>query len=192
MMKYYLMAPGPSMIPERILLEMAKPIIHHRTRQFEAVMESVRKGLKTLFQTKNEVLVQASVGSGGMESAIVNCFSPGDKVVVVRSGKFGERWSDICKTYGLNVIDLDVPWGEALNVKKLEEHLETQKDIKGVFSQACETSTGVFHPVDEIGKLVKKYPNTLLLIDAITALGITDIKTDEWGVDVMVTGSQKA
>src|SRR5882724_10315704 len=119
-MKYYLMAPGPSMIPERILLEMAKPIIHHRTRAFEAVMEKVRRQLKGVFQTKNEVLLQASVGSGAMEAAIVNCFSPGDKVIAVKSGKFGERWSDQCKAYGLQVLDLDVPWGEAVQVSSVE------------------------------------------------------------------------
>src|SRR2546430_2266955 len=105
MKKYYLMAPGPSMIPERILLEMAKPIVHHRTKAFEAVMEKVRRQLKEVFQTKNEVLLQASVGSGGMEAAVVNCFSPGDKVLVVKSGKFGERWSEQCKKYSLEVVD---------------------------------------------------------------------------------------
>src|ERR1039457_2760927 len=102
------MAPGPSMIPEKVLLEMAKPIVHHRTKSFEAVIERVRSQLKWLFQTKNEVLLQASVGSGGLEAAIVNCFSSGDKVIVVRSGKFGERWSEQCKAYGLKVVDLDV------------------------------------------------------------------------------------
>jgi len=192
MMKYYLMAPGPSMIPERVLLEMAKPIVHHRTKAFETVLAKVRSQLKWLFQTQSEVLLQASVGSGGLEAAVVNCFSTGDKVIAVRSGKFGERWSEQCKTYGLKVIDLDVTWGEAVDVKKIEELLETHKDVRGVLCQACETSTGVFHPVEELGTLIKKYPNTLLLIDAITALGITNIQSHAWGIDVIVTGSQKA
>src|ERR1700722_1729303 len=154
MMKYYLMAPGPSMIPEQILLKMAKPIIHHRTKAFECVMEKVRRQLKRVFQTKNEVLLQSSVGSGGMEAAVVNCFSPGDKVLVVRSGKFGERWSDQCKHFGLSVIDFDVTWGEPVDLKKLESTLKTHGDIQGVLCQACETSTGVFHPVEELGRLI--------------------------------------
>jgi aspartate aminotransferase-like enzyme len=180
------------MIPERVLFEMAKPIIHHRTKAFEEVLGKVRAQLKWIFQTKNEVLLQASVGSGGMEAAIVNVFSTGDKVIVVHSGKFGERWSEQCKTYGLKVIDADVTWGEAVDVRKIKALLEANKDVKGVFCQACETSTGVFHPIKELGALVKKYSQTLFLVDAITALGITSVPMDQWGVDVLVTGSQKA
>jgi aspartate aminotransferase-like enzyme len=193
MKKYYLMAPGPSMIPERILLEMAKPIIHHRTKAFEAVIEKVRRQLKMVFQTKNEVLLQASVGSGGMEAAIVNCFSPGDKVLCVRSGKFGERWGEQAATYGLTVVNYDVPWGEAADVHRLDEWLTEHKDAKGVLCQACETSTGVAHPVQEMGELLaKKYPQVLFMVDAITALGIYDIRMDAWNIDVLITGSQKA
>src|SRR5438105_4941389 len=112
MMKYYLMAPGPSMIPERVLLEMAKPIIHHRTPQFEKVISKVKGQLKNLFQTKNEIVIHSSVGSGGMEAAVVNCLSKKDKIVVVRSGKFGERWSELAEKYELSVLNLDVPWGK--------------------------------------------------------------------------------
>lgn len=180
------------MIPERILLEMAKPIIHHRTTAFEKVLEKVRGQLKTVFQTKNEVILQASVGSGAMEAALTNCFSPGDKIIVVRSGKFGERWSEQGKAFGLKVIDLDVEWGQAVEIPKLQKLLDENPDTKGVLCQACETSTGVFHPVEEMGKICKVRPQTLLLIDAITAMGITDIRTDQWGLDVVVTGSQKA
>jgi aspartate aminotransferase-like enzyme len=192
MMKYYLMAPGPSMIPERVLLEMAKPIIHHRTKAFESVMGLVREQLKALFQTKNEVLLQASVGSGGMEAALVNCFSPGESIVVIESGKFGERWSDQGKAFGLNVIDVEIPWGQCVKIEDIENLLKKNPEIKGVLCQACETSTGVAHPIKELGALIKKYPETILLIDAITALGISDIRTDEWNLDVVVTGSQKA
>ncbi len=155
-------------------------------------MEKVRGQLKWIFQTKNEVLLQASVGSGAMESAIVNCFSAGDKVIAVKSGKFGERWADQAKAYGLQVLDLDVPWGEAVKVDDVENLLAANKDIKGVLCQACETSTGVYHPVEDLGKLVAKYSGCILLIDAITALGITEIKTDQWNLDVVITGSQKA
>ena len=181
------------MIPERILLEMAKPIIHHRTKSFEKVIEQVRVGLKTVFQTKNEVVMHASVGSGGMESAITNCFSPGEKIIVVRSGKFGERWSEQGKVYGLKVIDFDVEWGKAVSLQKMSEILALHKDAKGFLCQACETSTGVSHPVEAMGKLLAStLPNCLVIIDAITALGISDIKTDAWNLDIVVTGSQKA
>lgn len=155
-------------------------------------MEKVRGQLKWIFQTKNEVLLIASVGSGAMEAAIVNCFSAGDKVIAIKSGKFGERWSDQAKAYGLQVIDLDVEWGQAVSLSQVEKLLESHKDVKGVLCQACETSTGVYHPVEELGKLVKKYSQCILLIDAITALGISEIKTDQWNLDVVITGSQKA
>jgi aspartate aminotransferase-like enzyme len=192
MMKYYLMAPGPSMIPERVLLEMAKPIIHHRTQAFEKVLSDVRSGLKSVFQTKNEVVLHASVGSGAMESAVVNCFSPGDKVIVVRSGKFGERWAEQSKKYGLNVVNFDVPWGEAADLEQMKTLLAANSDARAFMSQACETSTGVYHPVEQMAKLVHSLPNCLMMIDAITALGTIEIKTDAWGLDVVVTGSQKA
>lgn len=190
--KYYLMAPGPSMIPERILLEMAKPIIHHRTKAFEAVLEKVRGQLKSVFQTKNEVLLLASTGSGAMEASIVNCFSPGDKVIAVRSGKFGERWAEQAKVFGLNVIPFDVQWGDAVDLNKFELLLNAHGDAKGILCQACETSTGVFHPIETMAKLIKKRSETLFLVDAITAMGITSLPTDEWGLDVVISGSQKA
>lgn len=186
------MAPGPSQIPEDVLLEMAKPIIHHRTKEFEAVLEKVRKQLKEVFQTKNEVVLHSSVGSGSMESAVVNFFSEKDKVIVVRSGKFGERWSEQAKEFGLEVIDLDVEWGKAVQVSDVKKILDKEKNIKGVFTQICETSTGTQHDVKALGELVKKYPQTLLLVDGITAVGVSDIKTDAWGLDVVITGSQKA
>ncbi len=192
MMKQHLMAPGPSMIPEKVLLKMAEPIIHHRTKQFEAVLSKVHKQLKFIFQTQNEVIMHACVGSGAMESAVVNCFSPGDKILVVKSGKFGERWSEQGKKFGLKVIDLDVTWGHAVRVAEVSRILDTEKDVKAVLTQACETSTGTQHPVKELSDLLKKHPQTLLMIDAITALGITDLKMDAWGIDVVVTGSQKA
>jgi len=191
-MKYYLMAPGPSMIPERILLEMAQPSIHHRTKQFESILDDVRKQLKLVFQTTQEVIPLTCSGTGGMEAVIANCFSPGDKVLVIRAGKFGERWSEQCTRYGLNVINYDVQWGDVSDLNILKGLLEKNTDTKGVLCQACETSTGTFQPIEKIGNLIKTMPNTLFMVDAITALGITDIKTDAWGIDAIVTGSQKA
>lgn len=189
MMKYYLMAPGPSMIPERVLLEMAKPIIHHRTKEFESVLAKVRNDLKLLFQTKNDVILMATTGSGMMEASVVNFFSPGDKVLCVVTGKFGERWSEQAKRFGLNVVDYVLEPGQACDLNAFEKLLKTHKP-KGVFSQACETSTGVVNPLKEMAKAVDG--ESLFIVDAITALGISDIRTDEWGLDVVITGSQKA
>jgi aspartate aminotransferase-like enzyme len=191
-MKYYLMAPGPSTIPEQVLLEMAKPIVHHRTSRFSETLSKVKKQLKEVFQTQNDVLLFASVGSGAMEASITNFFSSGDKVIVVVSGKFGERWAEQAKSFGLNVITMDVEWGKAVKTDQLKDLLSKNTDVKGVFCQACETSTGVTHPIEEMGKILKSKKDTLFLVDAITAMGIYDIKTDSWGIDVVVSGSQKA
>jgi aspartate aminotransferase-like enzyme len=191
MMKYYLMAPGPSMIPERIQLEMALPIVHHRTKDFEELLENVKKQLKLVFQTTHDVIPLACSGTGGMEAMVSNCFSPGDKVLVIRGGKFGERWSEQCKNFGLTVINYDVEWGDVADVRMIQGLYEKNLDIKGVLCQACETSTGAYHPIERIGAFVKQLPNTIFLVDAITALGIMDIKSDAWHIDGIVTGSQK-
>ncbi|MCC6277633.1 MAG: alanine--glyoxylate aminotransferase family protein [Oligoflexia bacterium] len=191
-MKYYLMAPGPSTIPERVLLEMAKPIIHHRTQRFEAVLGKVRAQLKQIFQTQSDVLLFSSVGSGAMEASITNFFSPGDQVIAVVSGKFGERWADQAVVFGLDVVRYEIEWGKAVDLNRLRELLEKHPSAKAVLCQACETSTGVSHPIKEMGQLIKSRSNTLFMVDAITAMGIYDIKTDEWGLDVVISGSQKA
>jgi len=191
MKKYYLAAPGPTPVPEMVLLEMAKPIIHHRTKTFEKVMAQAREGLKWIFQTKEEVLMLASAGSGAMEAALANTLSPGDTIVAIRSGKFGERWSEIAKGLGLRVIDFDVEWGKAVNPKDIRGLLERHPEVKAVLCQACETSTGVIHPVEELVKTTRA-SDVLMMVDAITALGIVDLPMDKWSIDVMVTGSQKA
>lgn len=192
MKKRYLLAPGPTPVPSCTLLKMAEPIIHHRAPEFIPVMEEVRAGLKFLFQTKNEVLTLTASGTGAMEGSVTNLFSKGEKVLVVVGGKFGERWRDICKAYGVQTINIDVPWGEAVDVKVVKKHLDENPDIRGVLFQASETSTGVMHPVKEIADLVKTRDNTVVIVDAITGLGVFNLPADEWGLDVVVTGSQKA
>ena len=190
-MKKYLMTPGPTPIPERVLLAMAEPIIHHRAPEFSEILKDVREGLKYLYQTKNEVIVHASSGTGAMEAAIVNTLSSGDKIVTIRGGKFGERWSEIAQVYGVEPINIDVPWGEAVDPAKIEEVLDKNSDIKAVMIQASETSTGVGHPIKEVAKIVKGKDETILIVDAISALGVIDLPTDDWGLDVVVSGSQK-
>jgi len=190
--KYLLFAPGPSPIPPKVLLAMAEPIIHHRAPAYIKVLEEVREGLKYLFQTKNEVLIFASSGTGAMEGAVTNTLCAGDKALVVQGGKFGERWANICKVYGVHAKIIHVEWGRAVDPEMIKKALEVEPAIKAVFIQASETSTGVRHPVKEIAGIVKNYENTILVVDAITGIGVFNLPTDEWNLDVVVGGSQKA
>ena len=190
--KRYLFSPGPTMLPPRVLLKMAEPIMHHREPEFERIFEEVRKGLKALFQTKNEVLIFTSSGTGAMEASVSNLLSRGDKALVVRGGKFGERWGEICKAYGIEFIPIDVEWGRAAEPGRIQEILASDRSIRVVYIQATETSTGVVHPMKEIAEIVKKYDDAVLVVDAITGIGVLDMPTDRWGLDVVISGSQKA
>ncbi|HAP66516.1 MAG TPA: aminotransferase, partial [Nitrospinae bacterium] len=192
MKKRYLLSPGPTPVPEAALLTMAYPMIHHRTPQFSAIFAEAKEDLKYLFQTKNDVLILSSSGTGAMESAVTNLFSPGDHALVVNGGKFGERWGKLCEAYGLKTTWLNVEWGKAVKPKDIEDALNKDKDIKGVFIQGNESSTTVSHPVKEIAEIVKKRDNTLFVVDGITAIGVYDMPMDKWGIDVLITGSQKA
>jgi aspartate aminotransferase-like enzyme len=192
MLKRYLLAPGPTPVPPEVLLAMARPMIHHRAPEFAPIFGEVRDGLKWLFQTTNDVLILASSGTGGMEGSVSNFLSPGDKALVVNGGKFGERWGKLCKTFGVQVIEIKVEWGHAVNPQAVADALKKDPSIKAVFVQASETSTGVAHPTKALAEIVKPYDGTILVVDAITALGVFDIQTDAWGVDVVITGSQKA
>lgn len=192
MKKKYLLAPGPTPVPERVLLAMARPIIHHRTSQFSDIFGEAAELLKYLFQTEQDVLMLASSGTGAMEGSVVNLFSPGDEVIVVNGGKFGERWGQISESYGLKVHWLNVEWGKAVDPADVEKLLNDNPGIKGVMVQASETSTTVAHPVKELAGLTAKRDDCLLVVDGITAVGVFDVPMDEWGIDVLVSGSQKA
>jgi aspartate aminotransferase-like enzyme len=191
MLKRYLLAPGPTPVPPEVLLSMAMPIIHHRSPDFLPVLDSAKKGLQWLFQTKNDVLILASTGTGGMVGAVNNFFNPGEKVLVINGGKFGERWTKICQAYGLKVEEIVVDWGYSIKPDMVEAALKKDPEIKAVFVQATETSTGVYHDIEGLGKVIKNYPDTLFVVDAISALVAQDIKTDGWNIDIMVGGSQK-
>jgi aspartate aminotransferase-like enzyme len=173
-------------------LELAKPVLHHREPQFLDVLAEVRDGLKYLFQTSGEVILLSASGTGAMEAAIANLFSAGDRALVVSGGKFGERWAEICGAYGVEAETLAVPWGEAVNPSDVAEALARDPSIRGVCVQACETSTGVAHDVRTLGEIVRGHPHALLVVDAVSALGATELRTDEWGLDAVVVGSQKA
>jgi len=191
MLKRYLLAPGPTPVPPDIMLSMAAPIIHHRSPDFLPVLDSAKKGLQWLYQTKNDVLILTSTGTGGMVGAVNNFFSEGDKVLVINGGKFGERWTQICQAYGLKVEEILVEWGYAVKPEEVEKRLKKDKNIKGVFVQASETSTGVYHDIETLASIVKQSSETLFIVDAISALVAHDLRTDEWGIDVMIGGSQK-
>jgi aspartate aminotransferase-like enzyme len=190
MQKKYLLAPGPTPVPPEALLAMAMPIIHHRAPDFLPVLESAKKGLQWLYQTKNDVLILCSTGTGGMVGSVNNFLSPGDDVLVVNGGKFGERWTKICQAYGMKVEELIIEWGYAVKAEQVEAALKKNPKIKAVFIQANETSTGVYHDVKSVAAVVKK-TDALFVVDAISALVAHDIRTDEWGIDVMIGGSQK-
>ncbi|OLB56486.1 MAG: alanine--glyoxylate aminotransferase family protein [Nitrospirae bacterium] len=192
MLKRYLLAPGPTPVPPEVLLAMAKPVIHHRAPEFAQLFGEVRNDLRWLFQTGNDVLILASSGTGGMEGAVASFLSPGDKALVVNGGKFGERWGKICKTFGVQVVELKVEWGYAVDPQAVADALKKDPSIKAVYVQASETSTGVAHPTKRLAEVIKPYEGTILVVDAITALGVFDLKTDAWGLDVVVAGSQKA
>jgi len=192
MHKRYLFAPGPTSVPPEILLELAKPVLHHREPEFLATLAEVREGLKYLFQTAGEVIMLSASGTGGMEAAVANLFSSGDRALVISGGKFGERWAEICRVYGVDVETLEVPWGEAVQPSDVAAALARDGSIRGVCVQACETSTGAAHDVRALGEIVKAHPDVVLLVDAVSALGAVDVRTDEWGLDAVVAGSQKA
>ena len=191
MIKQFLLAPGPTPVPARVRAALARPVIHHRTPQFGEIFGRVREGLRELFVTKNDVLMLSSSGTGAMEASVVNCFAPGDEVVVVNGGKFGERWTKLATTYGLKPIEIKVEWGQSVKIDAVSEALENNPGVRGVLVQASETSTTACHPVEEIGRLTRD-KDVLLVVDGITAVGVYEVPMDEWGIDVLVTGSQKA
>jgi aspartate aminotransferase-like enzyme len=192
MKKTYLLAPGPTPVPETVNLEMAVPMVHHRTPQFSKIFGEAAEDAKYLFQTKQDVIILASTGTGGMESCITNLFSPGDKVLVVNGGKFGERWGKISESYGLKPVWINVEWGQAVDPKEVKAVLDKDKDIRAILVQASETSTAVAHPIEALSKLTRDRDDILLVVDGITGVGVFPLPMDEWGIDAIVTGSQKA
>jgi aspartate aminotransferase-like enzyme len=189
--KSYLLAPGPTPVPPEVLTAMAVPIVHHRTPQFAAVLAEVQQGLRELFGTAADVLVLAASGTGAMEGSVTNLLSPGDEAIVVNGGKFGERWTKLCQTYGVTAHEIRVEWGQAVRPEAVAAALEAHPKARAVYMQASETSTCVLHPVAAIAELTRKR-DTLLVVDGITAVGVLDLPMDRLGIDVLITGSQKA
>jgi len=192
MRKQYLMTPGPTPVPSEVLLAQARPMIHHRTPEFDGVVKNCAEGLKYIFQTEeSDVLIFASSGTGAMESAIANCFCAGDKVLVTVNGKFGQRMQQISKAYGLDVHVLEYGWQQVVNPADIAEFLKANPDTRGVVVTQSETSSGVLNDVQAVGAIVRDYPECVFIVDSITGIGAVECKTDEWGLDVVMTGSQK-
>jgi aspartate aminotransferase-like enzyme len=189
--KQRLLTPGPTPLYPKALHAMLEADMHHRTEDFRSVFRSVLADLKELMGTSSDVLILVASGTGAMEASVSNCFSPGDRVIVCSAGKFGERWVEIAKAYGLNTVVVAEPYGKSVSVKALEKALAANPDTRGVFVQASETSTGAAHDVKAMGLAVKKTP-AIFVVDAITGLGTQPLDIDNWGLDIVIGGSQKA
>jgi len=191
MIKQYLLSPGPTIVPEQVLLRMAAPMIHHRTPQFSKIFAETRVMLQQVYQTTSDTLILSSSGSGAMEAAVMNVCAPDETMIYVNGGKFGERWGKIAAKHGIHAVEIKVSWGDAVTIDAVQSALSQNPEAKAVFVQASETSTTTEHPIKEIAALTKNL-NCLTVVDAITALGVIDMPMDDWGLDIVISGSQKA
>ena len=191
MKKQILLTPGPSQVPPRVAQVAARPIIHHRTQEFRDVLARIHKNLKCVMGASGDVFILASTGTGALEAGVVNTLSAGDQVIVAVAGKFGERYSEICTAFGLNVVEILKPWGSMVTAADVEKCLSENPGAKAVFVTHSETSTGMLHPLAEIGSVVRAH-GALFIVDAVSSLGGVPMKMDEWGIDVLAAGSQKA
>lgn len=191
--KQMLMIPGPTPVPEKVLLAMAKHPIGHRSGDFSKVIGELTENLKWLHQTQNDVVMLTASGTGAMEAGIINFLSPGDRVLVGNNGKFGDRWAKVSKAYGLTVEEIKAEWGQPLDPAAFQTRLaaDTDKSIKAVIITHSETSTGVLNDLEAINKAVKEHGEALIIVDAVTSLGAISVPIDEWGLDVVGSGSQK-
>ena len=191
--KHMLMIPGPTPVPEKVLLALSKHPIGHRSGEFSQIMAEVTQNLKWLHQTQNDVLVLTVSGTGAMEAGIINFLSPGDRVLVGSNGKFGDRWAAMSAAFGLEVEKITADWGKPLDTEQFREKLsaDTEKKIKAVIITHSETSTGILNDLETINRYVKEHGEALMIVDAVTSLGAVNLPVDEWGIDVVASGSQK-
>ena len=191
--KQYLMLPGPTPVPPRVLRALAKPMINHRGPEFKTLLSEITAGLKEVFRTENDIIIYPSAGTGGMEAAVANFISPGEKVLVVSIGNFGDRFAEIARRFGARVEKMDFAWGTAADPAALEERLkeDKNKEIKAVFVTHNETSTGVTNDLKALRKAAGEHP-ALFIVDSVSGLGAMELETDGWNLDVVVAGSQKS
>ncbi|MBN1222458.1 MAG: alanine--glyoxylate aminotransferase family protein [Candidatus Aminicenantes bacterium] len=189
--KPYLLTPGPTPLPDRVLACALQPIMHHRTREFSEIYMETCEGIKYVFQTQQDVFVLTSSGSGAMEAAVVNTLSPGDEVISINGGKFGDRWGKICRAYGVESHEIMLEWGDALSPEALAEELQAHPASKAVLATLAETSTGTVFDIQGFGKVVSD-TEAILVVDAISGIGATPCPMDDWKVDVLISASQKS
>jgi aspartate aminotransferase-like enzyme len=190
-MKQRLLTPGPTPVPEETLLELARPVFFHRTPEFRQILAEVVADLQYVFRTKNPVIPLTSSGTGALEAAVANCLPPGSKAICLIAGRFGERWRNLCKAFSVEAVCVNAPFGQAVQPEQLARALADHPDALAVCSTLSETSTGVAHDIAAFGKRIAA-TKALLLVDAISGLAAMECRTDEWNIDICVTGSQKA
>lgn len=191
--KERLFTPGPTpLLMEAQARTLTAANVHHRTEAFRKIMAETLALLKYYYNTRNDVLIFASSGTGAMEGSVSNLVSPGERILVGTAGKFGERWLDLAKAYGVEAVKVESPYGQPVNIEAMKQKLAQEGPFRAVYIQATETSTAVMNDVQALGEAVKNYPETCLVVDAITGLGTSDLRPDEWGLDIVIGGSQKA
>jgi aspartate aminotransferase-like enzyme len=190
--KERLFTPGPTALHPAVQSALSRPIVHHRTEEFRAIFRESRDGLKAFLKTADEVVILSSSGTGAMEAAVVNLLSPGDAMLALVAGSFGERWAGLGRAHQMDVSVIEAPWGEAVPPAAVADALQKDPRIRAVFVQLNESSTGVAHDVRSLAGLVRERPDTLLVVDAISGAGAIPLETGAWGIDVAVVGSQKA
>jgi aspartate aminotransferase-like enzyme len=191
--KERLFTPGPTpLLMEAQARTLTAANVHHRTEAFRKIMAETLELLKYYFNTKRDVLVFASSGTGAMEGSVSNLVSPGERILVGTAGKFGERWLGLAQAYGIEAVKVESPYGHPVNIEEMKQKLAQEGPFRAVYIQATETSTAVMNDVKTLGEAVQNYPETCLVVDAITGLGTTDLRPDEWGLDIVIGGSQKA
>lgn len=190
--KMILRIPGPTPIPPRVQLAMSQPMIGHRSGQFSTLFAQTAECLKAYFGTTQDVFILAGSGTSALEMSVVNTLQPGEEAAILVSGAFGERFAKICERYGIMAHRLEVPWGQAITPELLESFLKEKPQVKAVFATYCETSTGVQNPIQALAQVIRTHSDALFIVDAVSCLGAVSCEMDAWGVDIVVTGSQKA
>ncbi len=190
-MKTRLFTPGPTPVPERVALRMAAELPHHRSDEFRQILERVQSGLQSVFLTTGPVLTLTSSGTGAMEALVVNCFSPGDTVITVNGGKFGERWTELLTMFGMIPVEITVPWGDAVDAVRIRDTLRAHRSARGVLLTHSETSTGTSIDLKTIASAVRDESEALVCVDGISSVGAMEFRFDEWGIDACITASQK-
>lgn len=192
MRKKRLMTPGPTQVPEESLLSLARQVTHHRTDDFTALFRRTTDDLRRVFRTEGDIFLLAGSGTAAMDAAVGNVVGEGERALVLTSGKFSERWAEIVQSYHGQVERYDVPWGEVFDPEEIARRLKNRPETVAVFGTLCETSTGVVHPIEKMGRAIREHSEALFVLDGISGVGADRLETDAWGVDLLAVGSQKA